>query len=202
MKPLYGLVLAGGVSSRMGQDKAALVYEGRPQLDRAFSLLAPRVSRCFVSLRKDQKTDVVRSIYPGIADRSQAIGPAAGLLAAHEEYPDVAWLALACDLPFLDDATLDALIAARREGCTAVAFRSEHDGLPEPFCTIWEPEALEMLSRQVASGRVAPRQALINGVMALLPACTPGALDNINTPEERRQAELRLAGGQDQTCQE
>ncbi|MEW9299284.1 NTP transferase domain-containing protein [Acetobacter oryzifermentans] len=186
----------------MGQDKAALAYEGRPQLDRAFSLLVPRVSRCFVSLREDQKTDVVRSMYPGIADRSQAIGPAAGLLAAHQEYSDVAWLALACDLPFLDDATLDTLIEARRDGCTAVAFRSEHDGLPEPFCTIWEPAALEMLSRQVASGRVAPRQALISGDTLLLPACTPGALDNINTPKERMQAEIRLAGGQEQTCQE
>ncbi|BCK77137.1 bifunctional molybdenum cofactor biosynthesis protein MoaAD [Acetobacter aceti NRIC 0242] len=201
MKPLYGLVLAGGVSRRMGQDKAALAYQGRPQLDRAFSLLAPRVSRCFVSLRENQKTDAVRCVYPGITDRSQEIGPAAGLLAAYEEYPDVAWLVLACDLPFLDAPTLDALIQARREGYTAVAFRSEHDELPEPFCTIWEPEALEILSHQVASGRVGPRQALFSGVTGLLPPCTPGALDNINTPEEREQAEVRLAHWQEQICQ-
>ncbi|NHN86334.1 NTP transferase domain-containing protein [Acetobacter musti] len=201
MRSLCGLVLAGGVSRRMGQDKAALAYEGRPQLDRAFSLLAPRVSRCFVSLREDQKTDALRCVYPGITDRFQKIGPAAGLLAAHEEYPDVAWLVLACDLPFLDAPTLDALIQGRRDGYTAVAFRSEHDGLPEPFCAIWEPEALEILSRQVVAGRVGPRQALISSVTYLLPSCTPGALDNINTPGERQQAEIRLARCQEQTCQ-
>ena len=184
----------------MGQDKAALAYEGRPQLDRAFGLLAPRVSRCFVSLREDQKTDSLRSAYPGITDRVQEIGPAAGLLAAHGEYPDVAWLVLACDLPFLDAATLDTLIQARGKGGAAVAFRSEHDGSPEPFCTIWETEALEMLSLQVAAGRVGPRQALINSVTSLLPACTPGALDNINTPQERQQAQTRLARCRKQTC--
>jgi molybdopterin-guanine dinucleotide biosynthesis protein A len=184
----------------MGQDKAALAYEGRPQLDRAFSLLAPRVARCFVSLREDQKTDALRCAYPGITDRSEAIGPAAGLLAAHEAYPDVAWLVLACDLPLLDAATLEALIQARRDGYTTIAFRSEHDGLPEPFCTIWESEALEMLCHQVAAGRVWPRRALINGGTYLLSPRSPGTLNNINTPEERRQAANRLARRQEQTC--
>ena len=110
MIPLYGLVLAGGSSQRMGQDKAALAYGGRLQLDRAFSLLMPRVARCFVSLREDQKNDSLRAAYPGIVDRMGGIGPAAGLLAAHDLYPDVAWLVLACDLPLLDEATLDALM--------------------------------------------------------------------------------------------
>ena len=47
--PLHGLVLAGGRSSRMGRDKAALEYAGRSQLERAFALLDPLVSRCFGS---------------------------------------------------------------------------------------------------------------------------------------------------------
>ncbi|WP_246396049.1 NTP transferase domain-containing protein [Gluconacetobacter tumulisoli] len=186
----------------MGRDKAALVYEGRPQLDRAFGLLAAYVARCFVSLREDQKADVLRRAYPGIADRSEALGPAAGLLAAHEHYPDVAWLVLACDLPLLDATTLEALIQARRDGYAAIAYRSEYDGLPEPFCTIWAPEALEMLRHQVAAGSVGPRQALIDGVTSLLSLPAPGALDNINTPEERRHAANRLARRQEMTCHE
>ena len=42
MTPLFGLVLAGGRSSRMQADKAALAYDCKPQLARAFELLAPR----------------------------------------------------------------------------------------------------------------------------------------------------------------
>ena len=43
--PLFGLVLAGGRSTRMRQDKAALSYGGRTQLERAMALLTPHVER-------------------------------------------------------------------------------------------------------------------------------------------------------------
>jgi len=192
MPPLYGLVLAGGDSRRMGRDKAALMYEDRPQLDRAYKLLASSVIRCFVSLREDQKSDPLRRAYPGITDKVAGIGPASGLLAAHEEYPHIAWLVLACDLPLLDAKTLEALIQRRRPGYTAFAFQSEYNGFPEPLCSIWEPEALEKLSHQVASGRTCPRQVLCNNGTDLLKPSTVGALDNINTPQERRLAARRI----------
>ncbi|HXO65108.1 MAG TPA: NTP transferase domain-containing protein, partial [Steroidobacteraceae bacterium] len=53
--PVYGLVLAGGRSTRMGRDKAALAYGGgTPQLERAMALLSPHVERAFVSVRAEQ----------------------------------------------------------------------------------------------------------------------------------------------------
>lgn len=55
MTPLYGLVLAGGVSARMGQDKAELSYHGAPQLQVAYETLSPLVERCFVSVRPAQR---------------------------------------------------------------------------------------------------------------------------------------------------
>ena len=48
------LVLAGGRSTRMQHDKAALDYHGRAQLAAAMHLLAPLVARAFVSVRADQ----------------------------------------------------------------------------------------------------------------------------------------------------
>ncbi len=203
--PLYGLVLAGGESRRMGRDKAGLFYAGRPQLERAFGLLAPRVAPCFVSLRADQADDPVRRGWPGIVDRLEGIGPAAGLLAAHEAYPEVAWLVLACDLPLLDGASLDALIQARGEGRVAVAFRSEHDGAPEPLCAVWEPVALDRLRCRVAEGGGSLRRVLGGAGVCLLAPRTSGALDNVNTPAERERAEVLLAGmrnaeGQEQRC--
>ena len=58
--PLYGLVLAGGRSTRMGKDKAALPVGGRTQLEHAMALLAPHVARAFVSVRPDQRTEPLR----------------------------------------------------------------------------------------------------------------------------------------------
>ena len=52
--PVYGLVLAGGRSTRMRADKAALTYQGHPQLERAMALLGAQLPRTFVSVRAEQ----------------------------------------------------------------------------------------------------------------------------------------------------
>jgi molybdopterin-guanine dinucleotide biosynthesis protein A len=190
--PLYGLVLAGGRSTRMSTDKAALAYHGRTQLDWAMRLITPFVQRAFVSVRADQQDDPVRAAYEQIVDSREDAGPVAGILAAQERFPQVAWLVVACDLPFLDQATLTHLIAARAQQRHATAYRSSHDGLPEPLCAIWEPGSHEAILAYVEGGKVCPRKFLIRHDALLLDPVVPGALDNINTPEERTSAMASL----------
>jgi len=186
---IHGLVLAGGRSSRMQRDKAAIEFRaGETQLDAAMKLLTPRVSKAFVSVRADQKDDPARSRYPHIVDRGDIEGPIAGISAAFSIYPDMAWLVLACDLPFLDDTTLETLLLARDPSFEATAYISSHDGLPEPLCAIYEPGARKGLLAQVAAGRNCPRKFLINAHTQLLKQPNPRALDNVNTVEEYERA--------------
>jgi molybdopterin-guanine dinucleotide biosynthesis protein A len=191
---LYGLVLAGGRSRRMQRDKAALEYEGRAQLARAMDLLGPLVARCFVSVRGDQRDDPQRATYPTIADRLPDLGPIGGIHAAQQAHPQVAWLVLACDLPFLDAATLQQLIAARAPARLATAFRSSHDGKPEPLCAIYEPASAAAIAAWIGAGNQCPRSFLAQADVALLDLKAPAALDNINTPEEYQQARARFGG--------
>jgi molybdenum cofactor guanylyltransferase len=185
LPPVYGLVLAGGRSTRMERDKAAIQYRGATQLDRAMELLQGRVQRAFVSVRKDQAGDATRARYEQILDVGGVEGPIAGISAALAAHPQVAWLVLACDLPFLDANTLDTLLAARADdGREATAFRSSHDGLPEPLCAVYEPRAAAPLAVHIASGRNCPRKFLINARTELLAQPNPRALDNVNTVEE------------------
>ncbi|HET6552705.1 MAG TPA: NTP transferase domain-containing protein [Dyella sp.] len=189
--PLYGLLLSGGASQRMRQDKAALAYLGEPQLLRAWHLLERVTERAFVSVRDSQRNDALRASLPQIVDSYDAIGPAAGILSAQEVHPEAAWLVLACDLPLLDETTLRRLIGARDPSVDATAFISRHDGLPEPLCAIWEPSIHALLKQRHDAGSYCPRKALIQSNTILLPA--PGdALDNVNTPEERSDMQLRL----------
>ena len=186
---LYGLVLAGGRSTRMQRDKAALEYRpGITQLDAAMQLLEGRVARTFVSVRADQSGDAARSRHPRIVDRGDIEGPIAGISAALAEHPDAAWLVLACDLPFLDARTLDFLIAQRDPARVATAFRSSHDGLPEPLCAIYEPAARAAIAAHIAGGRNCPRKFLINAHTQLLDQPNPRALDNVNTVDEYERA--------------
>jgi molybdopterin-guanine dinucleotide biosynthesis protein A len=194
LPPLYGLVLAGGRSTRMRRDKAALEYHpGETQLDVAMKLLEGRVARAFVSVRADQSSDPTRRQYPHIVDRGDVEGPIAGISAALAEHPDTAYLVLACDLPFLDAATIDTLIAARDAARVATAFRSSHDGLPEPLCAIYEPRALAAINAHIAAGRNCPRKFLISVETKLLDQRNPRSLDNVNTVEEYGHAMASLS---------
>jgi molybdenum cofactor guanylyltransferase len=181
---LFGLVLAGGASTRMRTDKAALQYHGQPQLRWAFELASKVCTATFVSVRPDQRDDATRASFPQIVDRQPGIGPIAGVAAALLEHPKAAWLVLACDLPFLTERTLQHLVAHRDAHKIATAYRSAHDGLPEPLCAIWEPAAREPLLAYIATGKQCPRKFLINSDAALLDLPDRQALDNVNTAEE------------------
>ncbi len=183
--PLHGLVLAGGRSTRMGRDKAAIEFGGRSQLARAFDLLAPLTARSFVSVREDQRGEPLRAAFPQVVDLPDVpAGPAGGILAAQRAHPGVAWLVLACDLPRLDAATLQQLIARRDPARDATAFRSSHDGLPEPLCAIWEPQTSTRLAAALAAGKHCPRKFLLQSDTLLLDQPDAESLDNMNTPAE------------------
>jgi molybdopterin-guanine dinucleotide biosynthesis protein A len=198
--PLYGLVLAGGRSTRMQRDKAALSYHGQNQLDRAMELLSSCVARTFVSVRPDQRADAARARYPQVVDTREGIGPIAGIAAALALAPEAAWLVLACDLPFVDARALQFLIAHRDPARTATAFRASHvgrhHGLPEPLCAIYEPHSAAALATYLNSGRTCPRKFLIQSDALLLDQPDPRALDNINTPEEYAAARAALLAPQ------
>ena len=190
--PVYGLILAGGSSSRMRRDKAALAYGGETQLDRTFDLLARHVSRVFVSVRAAQTAEPTRASRPMIVDSFAGEGPLAGIRSALAAHPHAAWLVLACDLPFLSEAALSQLLSGRDASGLATAFRSIHDDLPEPLCAIWEPAAAAPLAAYQDGGGNCPRKFLIRNAVPLLDPVDKRALDNVNTPEEYAQAQATL----------
>jgi molybdopterin-guanine dinucleotide biosynthesis protein A len=190
--PLYGLILAGGSSSRMRRDKAVLQYRGEGQLDRTFELASRHLSNIFVSVRPDQTADPTRAQRPMIVDSIAGQGPIVGIRSALAAFPHVAWLVLACDLPYLSDAALVQLLRERDVNGLATAYRSTHDGLPEPLCAIWEPAAAPVLASYQNEGGHCPRKFLIRHAVRLLEPLDRRALDNVNTPEEYAQASATL----------
>jgi molybdopterin-guanine dinucleotide biosynthesis protein A len=193
--PLFGLVLAGGASTRMRRDKAVIDYHGRPQLEAAYELVQSVCTATFVSVRPEQRDEPTRARFPQIIDREPGRGPIAGIAAALSEHAKAAWLVVACDLPFLTRETLDFLLAMRDPSLPATAFRSQHDGLPEPLCAIWEPVTKETVLAAMAAGKDCPRKVLINLPTRLLDLPQARALDNINTPVEHGEA-LHTINGQ------
>ncbi|MDH3273910.1 MAG: NTP transferase domain-containing protein [Gammaproteobacteria bacterium] len=190
---IYGLVLAGGESRRMGRDKALLVRDGQSQLAHIAALLKGITERVFVSSRQDQQDDPERSRFENIVDRYEGIGPIAGILSAMDAHPNADWLVVACDLPNIDEVTLSFLIANAKQEQPFTAFKSNHDGLPEPLCALYRCGSDAIIRRFVEDGIVCPRKILMRSDALLLEQPNPVALDNINTPDDLAGSVLEAA---------
>lgn len=189
--PLYGLVLAGGKSQRMGRDKGAIDFHGKPQREHAADLLTHFCEETFLSCRPDQLKDI-DSEYPVITDTFVELGPFGAILSAFREFPDAAWLVIATDLPLLDQTTLAQLTAKRNISKVATAFNSPVNQFPEPLIAIWEPRSYPVLLQFLAQGYSCPRKALINSDVELVDAANPDALMNVNHPEELERVKKLL----------
>lgn len=184
--PLYGLVLAGGKSLRMGRDKGLIDYHGMPQREYAYRLLSKVCQKTFLSVRPEQVEEIPASLKP-LPDVMLGLGPYGAILSAFQAHPDKAWLILACDLPLADAAALDYLISHRNPSKMATAFQSPVSDFPDPLLTIWEPKSYLPLLQFLAQGYSCPRKALINSDIELLKAPVGDWLKNVNTEEEFRE---------------
>jgi len=123
-----GFVLAGGKSSRMGQDKALMQFEGKPLVLRAAEILRPFVREITLLAPADRYESLG---LPVIVDQWPDQGPLAaigtGLLSSRAEWS----IFLACDLPLVTRQFIQLLV--QRVGATrsdAVVPRTEEGWQP------------------------------------------------------------------------
>jgi molybdopterin-guanine dinucleotide biosynthesis protein A len=150
-----GVVLAGGDSRRMGQDKAELAVGGATLTARAARRLLGVCPRVAIA---DRGRGLMADL-PCLPDGPGA-GPAAGILGAALAWPGHPLLVLACDLPCVPEGLLRELAfcppAAGEDDADWVVPRWER-GL-EPLCAFYRPAALAALAAAVARGVAAPHR--------------------------------------------
>ena len=181
--PINGLILAGGKSVRMGYDKASITWHGKQQQYYMYDMLQSFCKDVFISCREEQNNTINKK-YKTLNDTFTGLGPYGAILSAFRQQPNSAWLVTACDLPLLDNTTLQYLIDNRHCASIATTFESPYDGLPEPLITIWEPKSYPILLSFLSQGYSCGRKLLIKNDVKLLKAENPDALINVNTPED------------------
>ncbi|MEM7102398.1 MAG: NTP transferase domain-containing protein [Bacteroidota bacterium] len=180
---LKGLVLAGGKSQRMGHDKGLIDYHGKPQRNYMADQLSEICEEVYFSCREDQVGELGNA-YRCLPDKFIGFGPFGGMMTAFLHDPDAAWMVVACDLPLLDNTTLEFLKSKRNISKLATAFQSPVNKFPEPLIAIWEPRSYPILLQFLAQGYSCPRKVLINSEIELVEAENANALKNINNPEQ------------------
>ncbi|NJN25494.1 MAG: NTP transferase domain-containing protein [Cyclobacteriaceae bacterium] len=194
---LHGLVLAGGKSERMGMDKGLINYHGLPQREYLFRLLENYTENTFMSCRPDQLQDL--SPWPCVADSIDGLGPFGALVSAFREYPNHAWLVVACDLPLVTANTLMELASNRNPSKIATAFHNPETNFPDPLLTIWEPKSYPLLLHFLSLGYSCPRKVLINSRTEVLQPSDKNILLNANNPEELEKVRHLLKNQRSET---
>jgi molybdopterin-guanine dinucleotide biosynthesis protein A len=187
--PLNALILSGGKSTRMGEDKSLISYHGVSQQDYLFRIFKGLEINCFVSCRPDQATNISK---PSVPDSFIGLGPYGGILSAFQYDPDAAWLVIACDLPLISQKEIMYLISERNHRKMATACYNPETEFPDPLFTIWEPKSYQTLLSYLSIGYSCPRKVLINSDIALIHLNDPSVLKNANTPEDREEIKHQL----------
>ena len=135
---LAGIVLAGGRSSRLGLDKDRLSLGGEDMLTRTARLLSSFLSRVVGIGRRHGTLESRLDDEPGT-------GPV-GAVTTALRHTRTSCLVLPCDLPFMNEPTLAALLNAwerRPEGTLQTAFLNSETGFKENLVAVYEYEALQ-----------------------------------------------------------
>lgn len=172
-RTLEAAILAGGLSSRMGTNKARLRLNGRPML----SFVREAAHAAGLPVR------VVRT------DAVPRCGPLGGIVTALLRSKGKAVVFLACDMPFVTTALLERVMRASRDGTRAVF--SEHGG------RIGFPCLLPATARKIVQAQAGRGSRSLHDLARMLGAkCIVIRSDtemfNVNTPSDRPEAERLL----------
>ena len=189
---LYGLVLCGGDSIRMGFDKSEIDYYGKKQKYFLYELLEEFCDNVFISCSRfqSQRTEPEYNVITDV-DGFENSGPMAGILSFHVEHPGKSVIVTGCDYPFINRDSIEQLINNRGKGNgKAVCFINEvnDEYIYEPFLTVYEAPffntlLLNFLNKNYSLSRILEAEK----VKAIVPP-SDLILRNVNSTDEYLEA--------------
>lgn len=181
---ITGVILAGGASSRMGENKALLQVHGEPMILSTYRVMASLFPELLVVTNRPELFDFlpcrkVQDIYPGF-------GPLAGIHAALSASRNDRAFVVACDMPTLSPALINELCSMPNDLDVVIP---ETAGGLEPLHSVYSRRCIPTMEEMLLKGeyrilsffekvriRLVPRERI-----ALLdPAYS--SFSNINTP--------------------
>jgi molybdenum cofactor guanylyltransferase len=193
---LSGFVLAGGKSTRMGQDKAAITLNGLTLLQHALAALR-EVCRDVAILGKHE---LYGNLGPVYEDIFPGCGPLAGIHAALSNSQTRLNLIIAVDTPFLAPEFLSYL-AERAKDSDAIVTTPEIEDYTQPLCTVYSLDFLPIAEQSLRSGnyKIVPlfpegRTLVIQEAELRQLAFAADMFENLNTPEDLARARRRFSG--------
>ena len=191
------LLIAGGKSSRMGQDKRWVEYDGASMLE---WLLRKAQRQAFARryLCVEQATEELQVLakqyeFELLVDEQAGMGPMEGLRRGLSAMPTAYGLALSCDMPFFAFSALEPLLTELTSQTGVMAVQAETNGRRQPLAAIYHRELARNFAAALAAG-----ERKLGTVIDMVPhrlVAVPrvNCFFNANTPADMRLVRGRLA---------
>lgn len=174
------IILAGGESSRMEQDKGLMLYKGQPMIQWVINAVL-QVTENIVIVANDKTYE--KFGYPVIPDKVKKAGPLAGMAAGMSAADwGKSWI-LACDAPSIQPDLLNRLRVAMGNRMAAVP---RYNGRLYPLSAFYDHDILPVLEKYLAQGEL-KLTTLVEGIDSVIFDASnyaPVNFMNINSPKD------------------
>jgi len=184
-KELYGLVVCGGQSSRMGTDKSLIDYHGKPQRYYVYEMLEWICDKVFISCNSTQANSIIAP-YATLTDLPQYenVGPMAALLTAFNYYPHHDFLIAGCDYPYVTTKDLKEFFRSIDQEKPASAFYNQENEMYEPLLAWYSHKSKNEIQRMYSNNEFSLQHFLKENEAGKYQPLRPKNLISVDTPED------------------
>ncbi len=177
--PITGIVLAGGESSRMGEDKSQMLISEQQLIEFSLNALKPFCQELIISSNKE----VHKSYgFKTISDKQNKIGPISGIQSALANSKTDYIIILPCDSPMVKQAFVEFLISKIDNEIDALV--PKYQNHLEPLFAIYHKRILPIVDQQIAKQDYRLTNLLKQIRTETFEVQDRSCFVNINTPED------------------
>ena len=184
-EPATAIVMAGGASTRMGQDKSLLSIEGRPMIQHVCDQLRDHFDEVVVSAN-----DPAKYAFLGlrvVPDRQPDMGPLMGLASALSSATHELALAVACDIPNIDINLIHRMLNLAADHDVVVPRTTTSDGIRmEPLFAVYRRSTADRMLELLEQGERRIRCLFDTPRVRFIDMETDATPKNLNTKEDYR----------------
>lgn len=176
------VILAGGQSRRMGRDKASLIYDGVPLIQRVFNVVSTVADEVVVV---GGPAPDLKGTFRHIADPVEHAGPLAGLFTGLTHITSEVAIVVACDMPTIDPGVLKLLIDSLTPDADAVVPR-DPDGHLQVIHAVYRKRC-ESTARELLNAGESSLKSLVRSLNVIeITDLEAGRRSwfNVNTPDD------------------
>jgi len=144
-----GIVLSGGKSSRLGEEKGLALFNGKPLVTYAISILKPLCGKLIISANHHQQ-EYAKYGFEVVEDQIKDIGPMGGLYTCLKHSTTRYNMVLSCDTPFINTRLFEYLLDNIENFQAVVPVHD--DGLVEPLCAVYATNTIWSLQMSIEKG--------------------------------------------------